>query len=633
MLATTLYAAGAIRAQETIPEDVVEEVVPESDNEAHMEDLVELLEERAARPIFLPYAHAEKLYSLPFLTPYQIQQLLALRDSMGLRMQWADIQRLSSIDSITLLRLHPFIRLGRPPRPPRWDLQGILRNSLTSTDITSYPRTPLKTYFRCIARRRHWQGGILYEKDAGEAWRNPAGMPQYLSFHVGFQSERLRGIIGDYSVRWGQGLILWQGFAMARSQEAVRFFRYLPPLRPHTSVDEFHYFRGVALRRRLSEQWEGMIFVSHRKLDARLDSMQDAAFIAGFDEDGYHRTQTRLARWHNARMTALGAAAERRGRFTRWSCHGLALHFDRVLSPATRPDRSTIPAAQTWLYGSVSWKKSWQRAFIFGETAVQSPLGWGTTAGVLTRIADVSTGFLVRHYSRTFYPLLGQPWGISSSYAPENGLYYALSVVRGAWTASFYADVGRPLFLRYLQPRPLARYDWMIRLSHRRYGPHFYLFFRRKNIPQTASRAGESTTLTDLPLHTLRLDYRTPMGPSLQWHARAETRWLKDSLENASFVMLQDIRWTAAPHHKLTWRIAWATATSHDTRIYAYEPNVRYTFSFFQFTRPAIRTLLLWQWKRPSYTVESRAGYTFLTSDAGAENHRWDATIQLLWRL
>jgi len=612
---------------------VLDELLPEAENEAAVEDLVELLEERAARPIFLPYARPETLAELPFLTPHQIEALIHLRDSLGTRMQWEDIQRLAAIDSITLRRLRPFVRLGRPPTRPRWFVRGMARVSLSASDQESYPQAPYRFYVRNLVQRRQWQGGLLYEKDAGELWMQPSGMPQYLSAHVGFTSNRWRAVAGDYQARWGQGLILWQGFALARGREVTQFFRYMPPLRPHTSVNEFAYFRGAAVRHRPNRRWEWMLLASYRRLDARLDSTGDTPRIISFDEGGYHRTPTQLLRQRNSGMSAFGGRVQWNGRLMQLAFHGLGLHLDRIFSPNDRPDRAALPQAQTWLYGSGAWKLTWRKTFFFGEAAVQYPLGWGGTAGLLTHISDITTGILVRHYDAAFYPMLGQPWGISTAYAPESGLYYALSGRYGRWTAAFYADIGRPVFLRYLQPRPFARYDWMVQLSQRHPSGRFYLYFRQKNIPLTESHEGQPASLVGLPLHVLRMDYRSTAAPFFQWHGRIETRWVGDSTAEAAFLILQDLSRRFPPAFRLTWRTAWAAHPTYHTRIYAYEPNVRYAFSFSQFTRTAIRTALLAGWKKGPWHIEAKAGYSFFPADDKPEEHRWDAAIQILWRL
>ncbi len=615
-------------AQEAGIEELIEEVAEELPDD-DIADLVDLLEEEAAHPIYMPTARRERLERLPFLTPRQIDALLRLRDSLGNALQWEDLASAPELDSLTLRRLRPFVRFRTVRRPVR-RFHQLARYRFAASDLADSLRLPFRILFRGRFDEGAFSGGIVYEKDAGEPWGYRGFRPEYVSIHGMWRSPSMTVTVGDYDVRWGQGLVVWHGFAMSRSRDVMNFHRYLPPLRGHTSVNEQAFFRGAALRRWGSGGWEWTVLASHRRMDGAYDTLEGEPVLVRLIQSGYHRTPLEISRRANTPVTVMGAAVQHHGMRGTVGVHALTTAFATPFAPGV-PPQSAYPRGRRWWHGGVAWRRSWGATFSYGEVAVQHPWGWGGVGGVMTHIMDVTTGLMIRAYAPSYYPIFGRPPAAASSYAPERGVYYAVRwQTPWAWEVSGYVDVARALFLRPRHARPLQTADWLIQLRRGGRAARIRFFLRRKRIPETVSHTGALPTSSLASLYTAQGDAAFSSNEGLQWHVRTECRWLSDSEPPPAFLSFFGFRWQMPHRTSLTWRLAWSTVSSHLTRIYAYEHDVRYAFTFYQFTRPTWRSYLLLRKRWKGWQAEFKGGYALLSGPEGT-TARWDLTLQLQW--
>ena len=284
-------------------------------------------------PLNLNEADKSELKKLVFLTDIQIKNLIDYRNKYGIFYSIYELKAIEGLGRNTLEKIMPFVvvkpvvkKSFKPRRLLRGKHELILRyqrklgtaagyrvpsDSLQIDKSGSfYLGDPNRYYLRYRYKLYNKISiGFLAEKDPGELFFNvpsylapsikehldrPAGFDFY-SFHLGLEYLGLirKVIVGDYHVRYGQGLVLWSGLSFSGGSDPSTLKRYAPGISPNTSVNEGLFMRGGAL----SMAWKRLefsIFYSRRKTDANIvfrDSKEEASSLPS---GGYHRTLNEL---------------------------------------------------------------------------------------------------------------------------------------------------------------------------------------------------------------------------------------------------------------------------------------------------------------------------------------------------
>ncbi|MDH4070345.1 MAG: helix-hairpin-helix domain-containing protein [Ignavibacteria bacterium] len=151
----------------------------------------------------------------------------------------------------------------------------------------AYLGSPEKLNLRVLAEEAGgFAGGMLMEKDAGE--------PESLSFVTGHLSyhdpgNRSRIVAGDYRIETGQGLVLWNGSGRRGSDPAVSPFRKARGIVPHRSADETGFFRGIAAETQFGGGSFSLLGFASRRFPA--GTADSAGKVLTVDETGLYRTQ------------------------------------------------------------------------------------------------------------------------------------------------------------------------------------------------------------------------------------------------------------------------------------------------------------------------------------------------------
>jgi hypothetical protein len=143
-------------------------------------------------------------------------------------------------------------------------------------------------------------------------------------------------------------------------------------------------------------------FASYQALDATLDKDGNAKTIV---ENGYHRTETEIAKKNNTRSALMGAHLQADiGHFT-IGATGYWQHFDRKLSPGTEIYRRWYPQGQDFgavgLHGGYSqyrWTASAEVAYSTGHGGIAT---MGRVQWLVSR--NLKIGALGRYYSHKFH--------------------------------------------------------------------------------------------------------------------------------------------------------------------------------------------------------------------------------------
>lgn len=552
------------------------------ENGGDTEALCGFLEWLAAHPVNINTADREQLESLPLMTPFMVASLLDYRVEYGLISSLAELSLVYGFDTQVVQDLLPFITLG--------EVSGLsassavhrktLRQKLTLRSRTSFLRggeelygLPLSLYSKySITFKERYSAGLTLETDRGER-----GFPDFHSMFLHINDLPLgKGsgvkiaslVIGDYSLRFGQGLVLWNGFSMSGLSEPSAVCRRQYGITPYTSSDENDYFHGAGITLAMAEpRLELSAAYSYNRLDARIE---DGRFVT-LPEDGLHDSGRLLEARNRLGEEVVGLNLCWRNDFLKL---GTTAAFYRYALP---DGRRTSYYNEHLRYDG--WWGNWSMDFlfssrgyrVFGEAALDRRASFAALAGsVLPLQDDIEVSFVYRCYDYRYIATHSGAYSASSC-NNEHGLTAAVK-----WSPRRSLRIGAEAaythftYYRYGVRGPSdklkasADCEWSLRNSSRLY---FKASFSWDNGRDT--RVGK-----------LRAEYLHSFGSGFQSVTRAEGSLSGTDEAATGGLLFHEIVYTS-PSEKLksSARVTLFSVTDWDSRIYAYERDLPGSFS------------------------------------------------------
>ena len=239
-------------AETSLLEELTELTAENSEDELNLEELTETWEYFLENPININDDCTEELRQLKFLTEFQIQSLVGYKDRNSPVLSIYELAAVEGFDRELLLKLKPFLSFEesktvsttrrKAHREMLFRTQRIAETAKGYSEENGYLGAPEKYYLRFKQTGDRLNFGFTTEKDPGETFfRNPNknGFDYYSLFaNYGFKNGKYRIYAGDFLVRSGQGLLVWQGFASGKSSEATQIYRSNQEIRSYSSADE-----------------------------------------------------------------------------------------------------------------------------------------------------------------------------------------------------------------------------------------------------------------------------------------------------------------------------------------------------------------------------------------------------------
>ena len=345
--------------------------------------LYALYERLRLAPLELNTLHEEELRQLPFLSDYQIYQLLRFRSDQGQLLSLGQLSLVPGWDAATL-RLFVPIAVCRPA--PRLGSLGLIEGRgqlelgyrrregqrLRAGQLGPEDAALLSAYYQ---RQERLQLYVAGAKGYGEpwSWRGRRGFDSYnVSLRLGREGLLRQLVLGDYRMARGMGLVLGQGnYPLGLRSYRPRLGRGLRPVQHAT---EQRFARGLACVLAPMRGWELGFGASLRALDA---TRRGSSSRLQLSEAGVHRTASEQARrgaleermlagWlqysHGRGAVAVQAA------YLDWGDKELQL----------LPSVPELGARRRLVLGSLSyhWQSPQAQLKLEGELASQSGGGW-----------------------------------------------------------------------------------------------------------------------------------------------------------------------------------------------------------------------------------------------------------------
>lgn len=605
-------------------EKILEEIsLSASDPDVFTEDLtaqLELLKPLQKNPLNLNTISEEELQQIFFLSANQINQFFLHRQKSGPFLSVNELQVIPGFTPEVIIQMLPYITV-KPSNTLK--LSDLRKKSLDNSawSMFTYSRTlqPAKGYQitdperskylgspdRLLARFR-WshQDKLLFtlnmKKDPGEpffAAKQRYGFDYYAgSIYYRNIKQANHLILGDFHVQLGQGLMVWTGPQFGNRNAIAPILQQPIGIRPHTGMTESRFFRGIAASFR-KKNFQFIPFLSYKKETAILNHLPDLGWVVtSINYSGLHRTPSEQ---RNRRTTGIfNAGTSMHWSNLNWKL-GLGYLYHQLQYPLQpRPTYyNQYRFRGTTLHQfNAHYQYSFYNLLLYGETAHSIGSGWANYHGLSAGLGrKFSINIRYRHYQPNYQQFFAQSFQAQSNLGNEQGAYLSLAYHpfrKFDWIGSFdYVQFQKP---RYRVRLPSEGWLFQSQMSYNWYKKGYlrlryqYKWFQ-ENFPAESKL---QNSIANVLRHQVRLNFQYKLTDNWMLNNQVEGRhFAKDgAYAKKGLLALQDVIWKNPGNpFSANLRLAWFNVDSYDARIYTYERDVLYAFSFPSFFRNGIR--------------------------------------------
>ncbi|MBC7390599.1 MAG: helix-hairpin-helix domain-containing protein [Opitutaceae bacterium] len=588
-------------------------------------DFYESLYQFYLNPLELNSAEPEELRSIYILNDIQVAAILKHIKTYG---PFVSVYELQSIPdfSIELIRnLMPFVTV----RSSDETLKG-LRNQLLKPDQhylllrsnvdlekskgykafgdkpSAYSGNAQNYYFRYrFQKYKSYSFGITAENDAGEALafdpKHKKFGADFLSFHaMVYNKGKIKKLIfGDYQVQFGQGLVLSGGFFTGKGSETILSVRRSSTgIRPYTSLLETSYLRGAAATIGLGPI-EITPFVSQKFIDGSIsdDTIQDSD-NAIIHYTGLHRTTTELASRASVREQMIGLNTHYLSRNRSFQAGGnfVNLEYDKVLMVSPRFYNKYEFHGNNNYNASVYYSYFFRNISFFGEAGLSKGEGKGGIQGLMLSLGPkVDLSVVYRNYNRSLHTPYGNSFGENYKNSNEEGIYWGLKIRLTSKTElTWYYDIYKFPWLKYQVSAPSSGKEYLMSVRHK---------FNKKTLLSTQFRQEikEKDALTAMSEkylttyarsnYSIILELKSDKNVVLKSRVQG-SKYLISGASTYGYYISQDLGYEGQKFD-ISFRMALFDTDDFNTRQYAYENDVLYSFSIPFFSGTGMRNYIV----------------------------------------
>ncbi|MBE9512403.1 MAG: helix-hairpin-helix domain-containing protein, partial [Bacteroidetes bacterium] len=598
---------------------LVEELGAQHDGNIDLTILQEEFTQLAANPVVINYASFEELSRIRLLSDFQIQSLINYIHKNGPVLSTYELQFVYGFDEEFVRLILPFIDLQIKERAIPDDLDKKLasgthqiflrssrkfdkesenspnKNSIPGNGTTSpILGNPTKLYIRYDYRyKRKIRWGITAEKDAGEEFFKGINKNGFDFYSAHLQINNFGFVknlsIGDYHLRFGQGLVLWSGFSFGKTSMPLDIKKRAAGITGYRSTDENRFFRGLATTL-THNNIDLSFFYSGKKIDGNIteyDSTRNKAItVSSLQTTGDH--------------SLAGLASDKDAVLEQVFGTNLTMNFNKV--------KTGLTFAHTWLDTKINPPDRYYNQFYFrgkqlthlsgdyqflinrinlyGEAAYCFGRGWAILNGALFNLSsEFSLAMLYRNFEKEYFSFYGNAFAENSGGRNEKGFYLGAEISPLAnWKVSAYFDAYKFPWLRYLVTSPSSGTDYLIKIDYHP-SSQIEMYWKIKGESDIADINEDLPGITDQEaINRLNIRYHLSYitSPNLRFRNRIEIARCKtgDFSPEWGYILYQDILFTF-PQLPVDIRARYAIfdTDSYNTRIYTYENDVLYSFS------------------------------------------------------
>lgn len=579
LLWTAFFSCAGAALPQDLPGDIVRLIERQyEDGGGDPEALLEYFQELARKPLNLNTADRDALEGFPLLTPFMVSSLLEYRDEYGAVASAGELAMVDGFGIAAVRQMLPFVTLGEGPGGDTGSTDEKLRVSgkLTLRSRLDLERgeggkeglpVPLYAKYR-MEVGKHLSAGFTLESDRGERV-----FPDFYSFNIcasdiGLSADgnyRLESaVVGDFSLRFGQGLVLWNSFSLSGLSSPYAAMRRGGGVVPYASSDENRYFHGAGVTFGFPEGVNVSLFYSDNGQDARIEG----DYFTTKPEDGVHDTEALQAARNALREKVAGAHVSWHGTWLRAGVTAAAYRYSHLDGRRKSYYNEHLHYDGWWGNVSLDWLMSFRGLLVFGEAAMDRKGAFAGIAGAVYPFAQaLEASVLYRYYSPDYIATHAGAY-CRSNVNNEHGVSAAVK-----WSPGGSIDVSSSLEYTFF---PYARYgvrdpsscvkgalecSWAVADLHTLY----------------ARVSGTFDNGRDTRLLRLRLGYEYGGEAGFGAVSRIEGSCAGGS---AGILLYQEGRYnTFSGKFRMGLRLTFFCTDDWDSRIYCYEGGIPGTFS------------------------------------------------------
>ncbi|MDP8220413.1 MAG: hypothetical protein P9X26_03640 [Candidatus Stygibacter frigidus] len=538
-------------------------------------ELIELEES----PVAINFESLERLLIIPGIVPGDIKKLHEIVTGRQIKNRNELIKRGMPEDVLRLL--DTYITYSQPAD------SKINMALMAAFNDTSFTRSKV----RAKIQRGDVELGILLDRRGEESFEDV-----FFPFYFKYDCYPWQFLAGQYTVRWGQGILHAPAFRMGFGKTAGEFYTSSDNvIRPYTSSYENKYFSGVAGQYQQGV-YRGIIYFSEAKLAVNYaDSMLISSITDGSDEDEFYTLEN-----------CLGGAILRE-----WSNWKLGL-----LAEGLRySEEFEKEAGWEELENFSGWMEYKGRNLLTGGEVAYSEDKWAGSLTLKYGSSKFRQYLLFRSYQEEFPDIHGNPAARKSHFGGEEGIYYGITLKPASkWQIDMYADLYYFPEERYLIDLPSGGAEEMLNVKYGRVDNYLEIYGRYRKADKHVAIDDSSLVVNvvngsgQITLRQKVEDIILQSRMGFRWEENTGTGEIK-----RGFVIYQQAG-RKFGKSKIWLRI---TAFRGELPLYLYENNLRYSNKQVCFTGDGYRAsvMLTHNWK----IYKGELKYYFEHSDDGAE--------------
>ncbi len=413
-----LFIGGGIYAQEWLPEGIIRLIENNAENGGvDPTVLFDYFETLHKHPIAINNVTRSELEEMIIFSPFQIESLLEYQKEFGKIVSLSELSLIDGFSESFVADISPFITLSTvngklgAAGSKRVKNQLILRAKYPFSLYSKYKFE----YSDKIAL------GFTLENDVGEKF------PDFISINFNLRNLNITKklslksfVIGDYSVRMGQGLVLWNTFSMSGSSSPNSTFRREANITPYTSTDEQKFFRGTGVTFGIKNLNFSILFS---------DKCRDAKVIGSgyysLPEGGIHNTEQSINNKNRLREYLLGANVSYRFKMLKVGVTTAQYKYDKKNKLPVKEYNRYQMYDGLWGNTSLDLYFSYKKIRLFGETALDNGLSFAAILGVIyAPVSNFETSLLYRYYSKSYIATHSGAYSSTSYNCNENGVMF-----------------------------------------------------------------------------------------------------------------------------------------------------------------------------------------------------------------
>lgn len=650
-------------------ENLTEQQEGETEDDSYLQSLVQL----RRNPINLNTAEESDLKELRMITDFQIQNLLRYRQLLGSLINIYELQAIPTWDVETIQKVLPFVGVGNAVTlsTDLWQrlthgqhtllarVQQVIEKSngylRPDTVLNRYPGSQQRILVRYkYVYRNLFQFGIVGDKDPGEQFfkGNQKNGFDFYSFH--FFARKLGPVkllaLGDFTVNMGQGLIHWQSLAFKKSADVLGVKRQADILRPYSSAGEYNFERGIGITVG-GKKVDVTAFASSRKIDATFHtdtSQTNEDFISSILSSGYHRTPSEISKKNTITQNTFGGNISYKDTRFHVGLNGVAFQFSTPLIRDIQPYNQYAIQGKDWYNYSVDYSYTFRNLHVFGEAAMDKNNSKALVSGLLISLdPKVDASLVYRNIEKSYQTLYGNAFTEGTFPTNEKGLYTGISIKPSSiLKIDGYADLFSFPWLRYRVDAPTKGSEYLLQVTYRP-NKQVEAYTRYRNENKAINLSGLDLPARETvmrPRHNWRTQVSYKAGRNFTLRNRVEVVWFDPSekeRKEQGFLTYFDIGYQpAGTRLSLNTRLQYFETDGFDSRLYAYESDVLYSYSIPQFIGKGLRyyinvnydvTKKMQVWLRWAQTVYQDQSFISSGLDQISGNKKSEVKFQVMY--